>query len=386
MGHTPARYEVSSVDIRASDEQPGVSLGLGLELGRPEAADKAARAVELAAMELLKEQGLDRRLHQAEDNTKRFLQGLLEDWAREYRGVVAALAQRGVDPALLNHARLRQPCFKVPGGRAELNVSLEDIITSCNSHQAGLQAFTVYVDANRMSKWARSTSKGDLQGRVALNLLEHYVSMVEIARQVAGASGGVAHAVSRLCSLADDPSLRHLSLSAPSMALAQRSKDGSEADSGAGGATSSSSRKRRRLDADMALPSDAAILVNLFCAYLDAQLPRSTRTERPFTRRFLLEGMPPNPDVLQNQILLLQWRSSPTHFKVVVRGEVWEAQPGRRNAIHAIMLLLHAIKKYKTGYIAGHNFNKFIDNILPLGAKPNPNPKGDPPRRVRFSD
>eukprot|EP00968_Pinguiococcus_pyrenoidosus_P006424 scaffold434_cov186-Pinguiococcus_pyrenoidosus.AAC.85 len=63
-------------------------------------------------------------------------------------------------------------------------------------------------------------------------------------------------------------------------------EDGAENASGLGAA----GRKRRRLDTNLTLPSDATILVNLFCAYLDTQLPRSNRMDRPFTRRFLLEG------------------------------------------------------------------------------------------------
>lgn len=79
------------------------------------------------------------------------------------------------------------------------------------------------------------------------------------------------------------------------------------------------------------LPSDAEILMNVFCCMLDNLLPADNERDRPFWKSYFLnKGLwVPLSSRFRNRICLVQTVSNPPHFKVMAKGTVYEVVPVR---------------------------------------------------------
>jgi hypothetical protein len=77
------------------------------------------------------------------------------------------------------------------------------------------------------------------------------------------------------------------------------------------------------------LPTDAEILMNVFCCMLDNMLPADSERDRPFWRSYFLSRTPlqPLPSSFRNRLFLVHTHAKPPHFKVLVRGAVREIVP-----------------------------------------------------------
>ncbi|CCI41843.1 unnamed protein product [Albugo candida] len=114
------------------------------------------------------------------------------------------------------------------------------------------------------------------------------------------------------------------------------------------------------------LPSDAEILMNVFCCMLDNLLPADNERDRPFWKSYFLnKGLwVPLSSRFRNRICLVQTVSNPPHFKVMAKGTVYEVVPGEENCFHAIIVFLHAVKKMKAGYLESINLHRVLDHVF----------------------
>ncbi|KAI8503504.1 hypothetical protein Bbelb_184750 [Branchiostoma belcheri] len=109
--------------------------------------------------------------------------------------------------------------------------------------------------------------------------------------------------------------------------------------------------KNRKWDQD--LPTDSAIIMHMFCTYLDSRLPPHPKFPdgRTFTGQHFIKT-PEEPDLKKKDNLLLhQAHINPPHFTVVVGDQAYQLHRGRCNLFHAILLLLHRIKTKEYGML-----------------------------------
>ncbi|KJE90196.1 hypothetical protein CAOG_01539 [Capsaspora owczarzaki ATCC 30864] len=100
------------------------------------------------------------------------------------------------------------------------------------------------------------------------------------------------------------------------------------------------------------LPTDAQIVMHLFCTFLDFILPADALVPKGkhFTARYfqlqLDSSEPPKHDVV-----IAQTNIHPPHFKIISMDERWEIFQGRNNLFHAIILFLYFIKTRRHGFV-----------------------------------
>ncbi|XP_078678887.1 transmembrane protein 209-like isoform X2 [Branchiostoma floridae x Branchiostoma belcheri] len=122
--------------------------------------------------------------------------------------------------------------------------------------------------------------------------------------------------------------------------------------------------KNRKWDQD--LPTDSAIIMHMFCTYLDSRLPPHPKFPdgRTFTGQHFIKT-PEEPDLKKKDNLLLhQAHINPPHFTVVVGDQAYQLHRGRCNLFHAILLLLHRIKTKEYGMLGQVNLGPSGVNLL----------------------
>ncbi|RHZ10888.1 hypothetical protein DYB26_012565 [Aphanomyces astaci] len=115
---------------------------------------------------------------------------------------------------------------------------------------------------------------------------------------------------------------------------------------------------------DAMLPSDAELIMNLFCAMLDDVLPATSDTDRPFRRAHYAPSPPTKSASIRGMFLIFCSQVSPPNFKVIANGAVWEILPGKTNVFQAIVLFLHAVKTYKSGHLGNINLHVLLEEIF----------------------
>ena len=117
------------------------------------------------------------------------------------------------------------------------------------------------------------------------------------------------------------------------------------------------------------LPTDAQIILHLFCTKLNLLLMSQARESgmrvglSPFSSRYVLIT-PQEPDPKNKDVLLWLQRRNPPHLKVVVRGEVWEVVPGSYNLFHALVLYVYAVAKEERGVIEMMSLQQAVPDLL----------------------
>uniref|UniRef100_T1JAU1 phytanoyl-CoA dioxygenase n=1 Tax=Strigamia maritima TaxID=126957 RepID=T1JAU1_STRMM len=113
------------------------------------------------------------------------------------------------------------------------------------------------------------------------------------------------------------------------------------------------------------LPTDSAIVIHLFCTYLDSRLPPHPNYPdgKTFASQCLVRS-PDKPVLNQLSLYIYQTRLVPPHFKLVVGDEVWDLPKinqwnfifqGRNNLFHTILLFLYQIKIREKGMLGRVN-------------------------------
>ncbi|KAH9101884.1 hypothetical protein AeMF1_021439 [Aphanomyces euteiches] len=112
------------------------------------------------------------------------------------------------------------------------------------------------------------------------------------------------------------------------------------------------------------LPSDAELIMNLFCAMLDDVLPATCDTDRPFRRAHYAPSPPTKSASIRGMFLIFCSQTTPPNFKVIANGAVWEILPGKTNVFQAIVLFLHAVKQFKSGHLGNINLHVLLEEIF----------------------
>ncbi|DAZ99052.1 TPA: hypothetical protein N0F65_010938 [Lagenidium giganteum] len=114
------------------------------------------------------------------------------------------------------------------------------------------------------------------------------------------------------------------------------------------------------------MPTDAEILMNVFCCVLDNMLPAENERDRPFWKNYFLAKPPrlPFASSVRSRLYLVQTKARPPHFKVLVRGAVRDIVPGEENCFHAMVVFLHAVKKTKAGHLESINLHRVLDRVF----------------------
>ncbi|OQR81266.1 hypothetical protein ACHHYP_16616 [Achlya hypogyna] len=115
---------------------------------------------------------------------------------------------------------------------------------------------------------------------------------------------------------------------------------------------------------DANLPTDAELIMNLFCAMLDDVLPAVSDTDRPFRRAHYAPVPPTKSASIRGMFLIYYSQPLPPNFKVIANGQVREILPGKTNVFQSIILFLHAIKQFKSGHLSNINLHILLEEIF----------------------
>ncbi|XP_052226126.1 transmembrane protein 209-like isoform X2 [Dreissena polymorpha] len=113
------------------------------------------------------------------------------------------------------------------------------------------------------------------------------------------------------------------------------------------------------------LPTDAQLVMHMFCTYMDSRLPPDLKYPdgKTFTSQHVVVT-PDKPDLGKDNLLLYQSSISPPHFHVVVKDTIYSLPKGRNNMFHAILYFLHHIRYKGNGMLGRVNLGMSGVNIL----------------------
>ncbi|CAG2164143.1 unnamed protein product [Oppiella nova] len=112
------------------------------------------------------------------------------------------------------------------------------------------------------------------------------------------------------------------------------------------------------------LVTDSAIIMHLFCTYMDLRLPSNPNSPdgKAFTNLYYKTLSGPVP---KSPIYILEAKANAPHFKVYTKeDDVWELPIGRNNLFHSLLVFLHCIKNEQLGYLGRINLGSSGINIL----------------------
>ncbi|XP_062435976.1 transmembrane protein 209 isoform X4 [Rhea pennata] len=122
--------------------------------------------------------------------------------------------------------------------------------------------------------------------------------------------------------------------------------------------------KGRKWDAD--LPTDCAILMHIFCTYLDSRLPPSPKYPdgKTFTAQHFIQT-PDKPDITnENVFCIYQSNINPPHYELIYHRHVYNLPEGRNNMFHTLLMFLYIIKTKESGMLGRVNFGASGVNVL----------------------
>uniref|UniRef100_A0A671VHA4 Transmembrane protein 209 n=1 Tax=Sparus aurata TaxID=8175 RepID=A0A671VHA4_SPAAU len=122
--------------------------------------------------------------------------------------------------------------------------------------------------------------------------------------------------------------------------------------------------KNRKWDTD--LPSDCAILMHVFCTYLDSRLPPHPKYPdgKTFTAQHF-SHTPDKPDVTKENLFCIhQSSTTPPHYQLIYQGHIYSLPKGRNNLFHTILMFLYVIKTKESGMLGRVNLGLSGVNIL----------------------
>ncbi|XP_065674400.1 transmembrane protein 209 isoform X2 [Hydra vulgaris] len=113
------------------------------------------------------------------------------------------------------------------------------------------------------------------------------------------------------------------------------------------------------------LPTDAQVLMHLFCTYMDTHLPANPRypSGKSFSGLYFLKT-PAKTSERTSNLSLYQSRIQPPHFKLLVENNVIDLPKGRNNIFYAIVLFLYHAKRDLHGMLERVNLGMSGINIL----------------------
>uniref|UniRef100_A0A8C8XSC3 Transmembrane protein 209 n=1 Tax=Panthera leo TaxID=9689 RepID=A0A8C8XSC3_PANLE len=122
--------------------------------------------------------------------------------------------------------------------------------------------------------------------------------------------------------------------------------------------------KGRKWDTD--LPTDSAIIMHVFCTYLDSRLPPHPKYPdgKTFTSQHFVQT-PNKPDVTnENVFCIYQSAINPPHYELIYQRHVYNLPKGRNNMFHTLLMFLYIIKTKESGMLGRVNLGLSGVNIL----------------------
>uniref|UniRef100_A0A674N615 Transmembrane protein 209 n=1 Tax=Takifugu rubripes TaxID=31033 RepID=A0A674N615_TAKRU len=122
--------------------------------------------------------------------------------------------------------------------------------------------------------------------------------------------------------------------------------------------------KNRKWDTD--LPTDCAIIMHVFCTYLDSRLPPHPKYPdgKTFTAQHFSHTQD-KPDVTkENLFCICQSSTTPPHYHLIYQGHSYNLPKGRNNLFHTILMFLYVIKTKESGMLGRVNLGLSGVNIL----------------------
>ncbi|KAI8927752.1 cytochrome B561, N terminal-domain-containing protein [Entophlyctis helioformis] len=98
-------------------------------------------------------------------------------------------------------------------------------------------------------------------------------------------------------------------------------------------------------------PSDAELVMGLFCKYLDEHIRiLEPHKKSGFTdKHFLPSGA--KPPASMSSIMIREQAKWPAHYQLVFENAIWDIYPDRNNLFHTLALFVFYIKSASSGYI-----------------------------------
>uniref|UniRef100_A0A8D0G3I9 Transmembrane protein 209 n=1 Tax=Sphenodon punctatus TaxID=8508 RepID=A0A8D0G3I9_SPHPU len=122
--------------------------------------------------------------------------------------------------------------------------------------------------------------------------------------------------------------------------------------------------KGRKWDTD--LPTDSAILMHVFCTYLDSRLPPHPKYPdgKTFTSQHFVQT-PDKPDIPnENVFCIYQSNINPPHYELIYQCHVYNLPKGRNNMFHTLLMFLYIIKTKESGMLGRVNLGLSGVNVL----------------------
>ncbi|XP_056655681.1 transmembrane protein 209 isoform X3 [Monodelphis domestica] len=122
--------------------------------------------------------------------------------------------------------------------------------------------------------------------------------------------------------------------------------------------------KARKWDTD--LPTDSAIIMHVFCTYLDSRLPPHPKYPdgKTFTSQHFVQT-PNKPDITnENVFCIYQSNINPPHYELIYQGHVYSLPKDRNNMFHTLLMFLYIIKTKESGMLGRVNLGLSGVNIL----------------------
>ncbi|XP_032895939.1 transmembrane protein 209 [Amblyraja radiata] len=122
--------------------------------------------------------------------------------------------------------------------------------------------------------------------------------------------------------------------------------------------------KSRKWDTD--LPTDSAIIMRMFCTYLDSRLPPHPKYPdgKTFTSQHFIQT-PDKPDTTNEHLFCIyQSNINPPHCQLIYQGKVYSLPKDRSNMFHTILMFLYMIKTKESGMLGRVNLGLSGVNVL----------------------
>ncbi|XP_019399357.1 PREDICTED: transmembrane protein 209 [Crocodylus porosus] len=122
--------------------------------------------------------------------------------------------------------------------------------------------------------------------------------------------------------------------------------------------------KGRKWDTD--LPTDSAIIMHVFCTYLDSRLPPHPKYPdgKTFTSQHFVQT-PDKPDISnENVFCIYQSSINPPHYELIYQRHVYNLPKGRNNMFHTLLMFLYIIKTKESGMLGRVNLGLSGVNVL----------------------
>ncbi|KAM9311090.1 transmembrane protein 209 [Gastrophryne carolinensis] len=122
--------------------------------------------------------------------------------------------------------------------------------------------------------------------------------------------------------------------------------------------------KGRKWDTD--LPTDSAILMHVFCTYLDSRLPAHPKypNGKTFTSQHFVQT-PDKADTSNENVFCIHQSSiNPPHYELVYQKHIYNLPQGRNNLFHTLLMFLYIIKTKESGMLGRVNLGLSGVNIL----------------------